>query len=99
LTNPWFVGYIAYLRQQDKINIKKYIDERLPEEYENCLVGLTAITKEAWNTSQKTDDRRQKIQALSLANYSTSCMLYFVKVSFMHFLQKSITRRLMIGAI
>jgi hypothetical protein len=39
---------VSYLRDQAKTNIKKYIDERLPEEYEKCLVGLTAITKEAW---------------------------------------------------
>jgi IS30 family transposase len=44
---------ISYLRNQAKTNIKKYIDERLPEEYEKCLVGLNAITKEAWNTSPK----------------------------------------------
>src|SRR5215212_8669005 len=42
---------ILYLRNQAKTNIKKYIDERLPEEYEKCLVGLNAITKEAWNTN------------------------------------------------
>jgi DeoR/GlpR family transcriptional regulator of sugar metabolism len=54
---------LAYLRQQAKSNIKKYIDERLPEEYEKCLVGLTAILREAWNTSQQTEDRREKIQA------------------------------------
>jgi hypothetical protein len=35
---------IAYLRDQAKSNIKKYFDERLPEEYEKYLVGLTAIT-------------------------------------------------------
>jgi Trp operon repressor len=35
---------IAYLRLQAKENIKKYIDERLPEEYEKRLVGLNAIT-------------------------------------------------------
>jgi hypothetical protein len=35
---------------------KNYIDERLPEEYEKCLVGLTAITKEAWNTAANTED-------------------------------------------
>jgi hypothetical protein len=35
---------------------KRYIDERLPEEYEKCLVGLNAITKEAWNASQQTED-------------------------------------------
>ena len=58
---------ISYLRNQAKSNIKRYIDERLPEEYEKCIVGLNAITREAWNTSQQTEDGRQKIQALSLA--------------------------------
>jgi hypothetical protein len=58
---------LTYLRHQAKHNIRRYIDERLPEEYEKCLVGLTAILREAWNTSQQTEDRREKIQALSLA--------------------------------
>ena len=31
------------------------------------MVGLTAITREAWNTSLETEDKREKIQALSLA--------------------------------
>src|ERR1051325_172697 len=42
---------LSILRQQAKHNIKRYINERLPEEYEKCLVGLTAITKEAWNAA------------------------------------------------
>jgi hypothetical protein len=50
-----------------KDTAKRYIDERLPEEYEKCLVGLNAITKEAWNTAANTEDKREKIQALSLA--------------------------------
>jgi hypothetical protein len=58
---------LSILRQQAKDKIKRYIDERLPEEYEKCLVGLTAITKEAWTTSQQAEDKREKIQALSLA--------------------------------
>ena len=58
---------VYFLRQQAKDNIKRYIDERLPEEYEKCLVGLNAITKEAWNTAQITEDKRERIQALSLA--------------------------------
>jgi hypothetical protein len=37
------------------------------KKYEKCLVGFTAITKEAWNTSQNTEDKRENIQALSLA--------------------------------
>jgi hypothetical protein len=58
---------LSILRELAKDNIKTYIDERLPEEYEKCLVGLTAITREAWTTSQQTEDKREKIQALSLA--------------------------------
>jgi predicted transcriptional regulator len=58
---------LTFIRQQAKNNIKKYIDERLPEEYEKCLVGLNSILKEAWTTSEQTEDRREKIQALSLA--------------------------------
>jgi hypothetical protein len=48
---------ISYLRDQAKTNIKD----------EKCLVGLNAITKEAWNTAHNTEDKREKIQALSLA--------------------------------
>jgi Trp operon repressor len=66
---------LSYLRQQAKSNIRRYIDERLPEEYEKCLVGLTAILREAWNTSQHTEDRREKIQALSLAKECYSMKL------------------------
>jgi hypothetical protein len=66
---------IAYLRQQAKTNIRKYIDQRLPEEYEKCLVGLNAITKEAWNTAQSTEDKREKIQALFLAKECYSMKL------------------------
>lgn len=57
----------TYLRKQAKLNIRKYIDEKLPHECEKCLVGLNSIVREAWITSQQTQDRREKIQALSLA--------------------------------
>ena len=66
---------LSILRQQAKENIKRYIDERLPEEYEKCLVGLNAITREAWNTAHNTEDKREKIQALSLANECYSMKL------------------------
>ncbi|MFL6471577.1 MAG: hypothetical protein ACJ71H_12090 [Nitrososphaeraceae archaeon] len=66
---------VSYLRNEAKSNIKKYIDERLPEEYEKCRIGLNAITKEAWNTAQNTEDKREKIQALSLAKECYSMKL------------------------
>ena len=31
------------------------------------MVGLNSILREAWATSQQTEDRRERIQALSLA--------------------------------
>jgi predicted transcriptional regulator len=65
----------SYLRQQAITNIKRYIDERLPEEYEKCIVGLNAILKEAWNTSQQARQEREKIQALSLAKECYSMKL------------------------
>jgi transposase len=66
---------LSILRQQAKDNIKKYIDERLPEEYEKCMVGLNAISREAWKTAQNTEDKREKIQALSLAKECYSMKL------------------------
>src|SRR5919202_4613608 len=75
ISQPTINRDMSYLRQQANDNIKQYIDERLPEEYEKCLVGLTAITKEAWNTAQQTDDKREKIQALPLAKECYSMKL------------------------
>jgi predicted transcriptional regulator len=75
ISQPTINRDITYLRQQAKSNIKRYIDERLPEEYEKCLVGLTSILKEAWSTSEQTEDKREKIQALSLAKECYSMKL------------------------
>jgi hypothetical protein len=59
---------VAYLRQQAKENITRYVDERLPEEYEKCLVRLNSILKEAWTMSETNDNvKGDKIKALSLA--------------------------------
>src|SRR5919199_4290056 len=57
---------VYFLGQQAKDNIKRYIDERLPEEYEKCLVGLNMIKKETWSLAQNTKDNKEKIQALCL---------------------------------
>lgn len=58
---------LSHLRKRTKNNIKKYIDERLPVEYEKCMVGLNSILREAWYTSQIAEDKREKMLASSLA--------------------------------
>jgi predicted transcriptional regulator len=75
ISQPTINRNITYLRHQAKNNIKRYIDERLPEEYEKCLVGLNAITKEAWNIAQNIEDKREKMQAISLAKECYSMKL------------------------
>jgi NADH/NAD ratio-sensing transcriptional regulator Rex len=44
---------VTYLRQQAKKNFARYVDKRLPEEYEKCLVGLNSILKEAWTITDR----------------------------------------------
>lgn len=58
---------IDYLRQQAKENITRYVNERLPELYEKCLVELNSILKEAWTISQTENVKGEKIKALALA--------------------------------
>jgi hypothetical protein len=57
------------LTEQSKKNIRRYIDEILPFEYEKCLVGLKSILKESWKTAEGSEDKREKIHALSLAEH------------------------------
>jgi hypothetical protein len=58
---------IGSINQQAKQNLHKFIDQKLPGEYQKCLVGINEVLKIAWNTTNERDiDRREKIQALSL---------------------------------
>jgi DeoR/GlpR family transcriptional regulator of sugar metabolism len=67
---------IQFLNQEAKNSVRKYIDERLPEEYERILVGVTSILREAWEISRKEEiDTKEKIQALSLAKECYSMKL------------------------
>jgi hypothetical protein len=76
ISEPTISRDIDYLRQQSKQKIRKYIDETLPEEYEKCLVGITSILREAWNTSQNAEiNKKEKIHALTLAKECYSMKL------------------------
>jgi hypothetical protein len=58
---------LSYLRKKARENIKKYVDEKIPEEYEKCLTGLNSILRESWSMSDTAIDKREKIEALKLA--------------------------------
>jgi DNA-binding CsgD family transcriptional regulator len=55
------------LRQQAKDNIKLYLEERLPFEYEKCLASFNTIQARAWLIVEKSEDPRVELLALQLA--------------------------------
>ena len=65
---PLLVGiYHSSEGGEAKMHVKRTLSERLPEEYEKCLVRLTAILREASTTSQQTNETEKRYKALSLA--------------------------------
>lgn len=55
------------LRLEAKENFRNHIEDRLPHEYERCLVGLNLILKEAWTLYNETKSTKERLHALSLA--------------------------------
>jgi hypothetical protein len=39
---------IQYLRQQAQENLQKHIQQKLPEEYQRCLIGMNQVLKLSW---------------------------------------------------
>jgi hypothetical protein len=73
----------AYLRQGAQENLKTHIQDKLPEEYQNCMVGINQVLKIRWeivNKSRNADndngngqtmtviDNKTVLQALALIN-------------------------------
>jgi hypothetical protein len=59
---------IQYLRLQDRENLQSHIQERLPQEYENCMTGINRILKLTWEIAEKPTDEKIKLQAFAQLN-------------------------------
>ena len=58
---------ILFLKQEAKVNIRNYIDERLPFEYQKCLVGLDAILRKTWDIANSMENLdKDRLQAISV---------------------------------
>lgn len=67
LSQPTVHRDLAILRQKAKRNISRYVDQELPNEFQNCLLGLNMILQQAWKMSlDKLAERREKIAAMML---------------------------------
>ena len=83
---------IQYLREQAQENLKTHINDKLPEEYQNCMAGLKQVLKLSWdiaNKSRKNNDNdngqtttmtddKTRIQALALVN---DCYKYIMDLT------------------
>ena len=45
---------LSYLRQQAQENLQRYIQQKLPEEYQRCLNGLNQVLKLSWQIANNT---------------------------------------------
>jgi predicted transcriptional regulator len=61
---------VQYLREQAKGTIKEYITEHLPEQVQICLCALDAVLKNAFVIMTKSEDNREKLQAMQLFKYT-----------------------------
>jgi len=72
---------IGYLRGQARQNLQKHIQDKLPEEYQNCMVGINQVLKICWEIVNKSKnvnndngqtvtmiDNKTVLQALALIN-------------------------------
>jgi hypothetical protein len=67
ISQPTVNRDIQYRRQEAKENIRRYIDEKLPFEYQKCLVGLDAILRKTWDIANSMENLdRDRLQAISV---------------------------------
>ena len=83
ISQPTVNRDIGYLRGQARQNLQKHIQDKLPEEYQNCMTGINQVLKICWeivNKSRNVDnnngngqtttviDNKTVLQALALIN-------------------------------
>jgi hypothetical protein len=65
---------ISSLRQQAQINLKTHINDKLPEEYQNCMVGINQVLKICWeivNKSRNMDNNNGNGQTMTVIDNKT----------------------------
>ena len=56
ISQPTVNRDIGYLRGQARQNLQKHIQDKLPEEYQNCMVGINQVLKICWEIVNKSRD-------------------------------------------
>ena len=62
---------LVYLRKQAQENLKSHIQERIPEQYQKCMIGLNQVLKMGWDiVHNNSSTAANRLQALALINDS-----------------------------
>ena len=54
---------VIFLRKQARENLQYHIHDRIPEEYQNCMIGMKQNLKQTLEIAETTWDPRTKLQA------------------------------------
>src|SRR5919108_5058304 len=69
---------LVFLRQQAQDNLQHHIHEVVPEEYQNCMVGMKQNLKHVLEIGDKAADPKMKLQARAIAN---DCYRFILEMS------------------
>ena len=81
---------MGYLRNEAQENLKSHIQDKLPEEYQNCMTGINQVLKICWEIVNKSrnlnndngqtvtmTDNKTVLQALALINDCNKWRCYY----------------------
>ena len=72
ISQPTVNRDIGYLRGQARQNLQKHIQDKLPEEYQNCMVGINQVLKICWKIVNKSrnmnNNENGKSQTVTMTN-------------------------------
>jgi hypothetical protein len=68
IPRPTITKDVQYLRLQDRDNLQRHIQERLPQEYENCMTGINRVLQLTWEIAEKPTDDKTRLQAFAQLN-------------------------------
>jgi hypothetical protein len=49
-------------------NLQNHVQERLPQEYENCMTGINRVLQLTWEIAEKPTDDNTRLQAFAQLN-------------------------------
>ena len=69
---------VIFLRKQARESLQYHIQDRIPEEYQNCMTGMKRNLKQTLEIAETTSDPRTKLQARAIAN---DCYKYIMDLT------------------